>query len=134
MNKVALRWTRTVTAAVALSFALVWATTPALAVASASVPVATPGLVSAMLPLHSCNTSYGISGVKPAKLPKDVRMLAPHSNAGKLAVFTDGLGIVRLIAPAKWHCSASVGADGSSSLTIVPPNIAVRSGALPARS
>ena len=134
MKKAALRWARTATVLAALSYGLVWATTPAQAAPSVSVPIATPGLVSTLLPLYSCNTTYGLSTMKPAKLPKDVRVLVPHNNASKLAVFTDGLGIVRLVAPAQWDCSATVSADGGSSVTIVPPNAVARSGKLLARS
>jgi hypothetical protein len=134
MKTAALRWARTATALVALSYGLVWATTPAQAAASVSVPIATPGLVSTLLPLYSCNTEYGLSTMKPAKLPKTVRVLVPHNNFVKLSVFTDGLGIVRLVAPSQWDCTASVSADGVSSLTIVPPNAAARSGKLLARS
>jgi hypothetical protein len=68
--------------------------------------------------------------MKPAKLPKDVHVLVPHNNGTKLAVFTDGLGIVRLVAPAQWDCTASVATDGGSTVTIVPPNTVARSGKL----
>lgn len=129
-----LRWVRISTVLVTLSYGLVTATSQAQAAPSVSVPIATPGLVSKLLPLYSCNTTYGISTMKPAKLPKDLRVLVPHNSATKLAVFTDGLGIVRLIAPARWDCSAVVGADGSSSLTIVPPNAVARSGKMRASS
>ena len=125
MKTAVLRWARVTTVLVALSYGLVVATSPAQASPSVSVPITTPGLVSKLLPLYSCNTTYGISTMKPAKLPKDLRVL-PHNSATKLAVFTDGLGIVRLVAPANWDCSAVVGADGSSSLTIVPPNAVAR--------
>lgn len=134
MKTAAMRWARAATVLAALSYGLVVATTPAQAAPSVSVPIATPGLVSKLLPLYSCNTSYGISTMKPAKLPKDFLVLVPHNSATGMAVFTDGLGIVRLVAPAKWDCSAVVGADGSSSLTIVPPNSVARSGKLRASS
>jgi hypothetical protein len=134
MKTAVLRWARVTTVLVALSYGLVVATSPAQASSSVSVPITTPGLVSKLLPLYSCNTTYGISTMKPAKLPKDLRVLVPHNSAMKLAVFTDGLGIVRLVAPANWDCSAVVGADGSSSLTIVPPNAVAHSGKLRASS
>jgi hypothetical protein len=118
----------------ALIFGLAWTATPAQATPPVSVPITTSGLISEALPLYSCNTTYGISSMKPVKLPKAVRALVPHNTVVKLAVFADGLGIIRLVGPAEWDCSATVGADGVSSLAIYPPNTLARFGVLPSTS
>ncbi len=120
--------------ALALISTTLWATTPFHAFASAAGltynPVAPGALASMTLPLRICPTSYGVDGVKPAKLPARIRALAPRGDATTLSVFSDGLGLVRLIAPVTWDCRATVGADGSSSVTIVAPDTVARVGAL----
>jgi hypothetical protein len=80
------------------------------------------GLVSTNLPLSSCNTTYGISGTKPAHLPNYVREMTPRGDIGKLKVFADAQGIMELVGPSQWGCDASIGADGTSTLLIGPVN------------
>ncbi len=130
------RWTRVGVMSLALGSALVW--TAALAPgddgASATAPVAADGFVPIQLPIRDCPTSYGVAGVTPAKLPKSARALVPLGIATKMSVFSDGLGLLRLVAPATWDCHATVDADGSSSLTIVAPGTTARFGSLSSRS
>jgi hypothetical protein len=48
-------------------------------------------------------------------------MVPPGYSSNQLAVYTDSQGMMELLAPANWDCEATVGADGSSSISIYPP-------------
>lgn len=129
---------RRVSASASLVAAMLWATAAPQTIASASdsisVPVTPPGLVSVQLTLHACPTSYGIPGATPATLPRRVHALVPRDMRTGLSEFSDGLGLLRLVAPATWTCRATVDADGSSSLTIAPAKTTASVGTLGARS
>ena len=132
------RGTRRVSAVASLVAAMLWAMTAPQTIASASDPISVlatpPGLVSVQLTLHACPTSYGISGVTPATLPRRVHALVPPDMRTGLSEFSDGLGLLRLVAPSTWTCRAVVDADGSSSLTIAPAKTVASLGPLGARS
>jgi hypothetical protein len=79
-----------------------------------------PVLVTTALALVNCPTSYGVTGQAGKVLPATVDESVPSSLASGLAVYTDGLNLIQIIAPTGWKCSAQVGADGSSGLEVYP--------------
>jgi hypothetical protein len=81
-----------------------------------------PKLVSVRLPLLVCSTTNGIPSAQPASLPSSVAVMLPANFSGRLNVYSDNQGILRLLAPQGWDCVASIGADGSGTLQIAPPN------------
>ncbi len=44
----------------------------------------------------------------------------PQAVAGRLAIYTDQSGYVKLLAPAGWICRAEYGADGSGGVAVFP--------------
>jgi hypothetical protein len=97
------------------------------------------GLVPEILPLQVCKTTYGIAGTKAIIQPTSLAEMVPRGNDGPLVVYSDGLGILRLLGPRGWECTADVGADGAGGVTIAPTNAILRiattnTGILPARS
>jgi hypothetical protein len=92
--------------------------TPAVPAApwSASAPL----LVEA-LPVARCPTSYGTPPSRDVDLPDRLRVQVTPSLAPTLAVFTDGLGTLDVVAPATWGCTALDGVAGSSKLVVFPP-------------
>jgi hypothetical protein len=85
-------------------------------------------LVSAQLPLNVCKTSVGVSSGTPANLPATLRVkIAPAYSTG-LAVYSDNEGVIEVVAPVGWNCSALIGADGSSWVHVSPPGQAPISG------
>ncbi|KJF17452.1 hypothetical protein [Acidithrix ferrooxidans] len=92
-------------------------------------------LVSVNLPLLVCRTTNGVSSAKPANLPSTVDVMLPSGFSGRLDVYSDNQGIMELPTPKGWGCIASIGADGSGTLEIAPPNQPkVYTGALAASS
>jgi hypothetical protein len=83
------------------------------------------GLVSESLPLYICHTTYGIAGTKAANLPANVNEMVPLGTVGKLVVYTDAQGVMKLLGPTGWGCTAGIGADGSSVVTIAPTNSSI---------
>ena len=77
------------------------------------------GLVTASLPVVSCPTSLGIA--RPAvSLPQSRPVAVPQALAADLAVYADSQGIMELLAPKGWSCTAGIGADGSGGVTVYP--------------
>lgn len=94
-------------------------------------------LISERLPLHVCKTSLGLSTMKPANLPSHENEMVPPGLAGTLVIYSDSMGIMKLLGPPGWGCSAAVGADGSGGVTITPTKSGIRTnsdGALSADS
>lgn len=60
--------------------------------------------------------------MKAANLPSHENEMVPPASAGKLVIYSDSMGIMKLLGPLGWGCSAAVGVDGSSGLTIAPTN------------
>lgn len=60
--------------------------------------------------------------MKAANLPSHENEMVPPASAGKLVIYSDSMGIMKLLGPSGWGCSAAVGADGGSGLTITPTN------------
>jgi Domain of unknown function (DUF4850) len=77
------------------------------------------GPVTASLPVVSCPTSSGV--VRPAvPSPRSRSVVVPQALAGKLSVYADTQGVMELVGPKGWTCTASYGADGSGGITVHP--------------
>ena len=84
------------------------------------IEISSNNLVSVQLPLNVCKTSVGDSSETPVNLPTSVKVDLPKSSASKLALYADDEGVIEMLAPTGWTCSALIGADGSSSVTVQP--------------
>jgi hypothetical protein len=51
--------------------------------------------------------------------------MVPLGTVGKLVVYTDAQGVMKLLGPTGWGCTAGIGADGSSVVTIAPTNSSI---------
>lgn len=76
--------------------------------------------VSVQLPLNVCPTSVGVSSETPTILPSTVHVEINKDDSTKLAFYSDNEGLTTLLAPTGWTCTASIGADGSSSVQVSP--------------
>jgi len=77
------------------------------------------GLVTASLPVVSCPTSVGIN--RPAvSLPRSRPVAVPQALAAGLSVYADTQGVMELLGPKGWSCTAAYGADGSGGITVYP--------------
>ena len=80
----------------------------------------TTRLITASLPVIVCPTSLG-AGDRPAvSLPRSRSVAVPQALAAELSVYTDNQGIMELLAPKGWSCTAFYGADGSGGVTVHP--------------
>ena len=76
-------------------------------------------LVTASLPVVSCPTSLGIP--RPAvALPRSRPVAVPQALAADLSVYADNQGVMELLGPKGWSCTAAIGADGSGGVTVYP--------------
>ncbi len=81
---------------------------------------ATAGLVTASVPVASCPTSLGID--RPAvPLPRSRPVAVPKALAAGLTVYADNQGVMEVLGPKGWSCTAAIGADGSGGVTVYPP-------------
>ncbi len=79
------------------------------------------GLVSVVLPIQRCPTSYGADQPRPAHITTTMQVLVPSALAADLALYTDRYqNLDPVLAPRGWKCSALVGADGSAGITVYP--------------
>jgi serine/threonine protein kinase len=92
--------------------------------------------ISTSLPVVACPTSYGIEPAPASKnLPSTLTVSVPADLESQLSVYGDEAGIMDLIAPSGWDCTASFGADGSGGESIIPPGeILPQGNSLPAGS
>jgi hypothetical protein len=74
----------------------------------------------AALPLVECATTFPNPIQIPLTMPATVEEDVPTSLASDLAVYADGQGVMRVLAPSGWTCSASISADGASTLDVFP--------------
>lgn len=93
------------------------------------VPTTTPATVSSSatavsIPLVTCPTTYGISGVTARQLPATASVVLPAALESQLAAYTDLRGAMEIIAPRGWTCVAGYGADGSGGVGVFPPGTA----------
>ena len=77
-------------------------------------------VVTAVLPMVSCPTTYAASPASTVVLPSTASESVPKELVTQLAVYTDEGGFLRLLGPTGWNCSASYGADGSGGVSIYP--------------
>ena len=112
-------------------------TTTAQAGTTTTVAQSPSQTVAATLPVVACPTSYGVEPAPAAKiLPSTISVSVPKDLASQLSVYADEAGLMDVLAPKGWDCTASLGADGSGGVTVLPagevlPNT---SNALPAGS
>jgi len=85
------------------------------------IVISSNDVVSVQLPLHVCPTSVGDPSETPKSLPATVLVEIPKPDSSKLAFYTDNEGLIEIVAPSRWRCSASIAADGSSSVHVSPP-------------
>ena len=77
--------------------------------------------ITADLPLVVCPTTYGVEpSPTPAPLPQSIQVAVPNDLARQLALYSDQLGDMKLVAPQGWICSANFGADGSEGVSVHP--------------
>jgi hypothetical protein len=120
------------------------ASTPASALAStaAATPVASSatgtspatgssasaGPVTVSLPVVSCPTTLGYSSSgQKVTVPTSRQVSVPSAVAAQLAVYTDSLARMELVAPKGWNCTAVYGADGSGGVVVYPHGVTVPS-------
>ena len=87
------------------------------------------------LPVVVCPIGFGVQPATTPSLPKTVAVSVSPGQASELAVYTDTQGLMKLVAPAGWQCSAQYGADGTGGVIVHPSNESVSDlGAPPAGS
>jgi hypothetical protein len=77
--------------------------------------------VSVRLPLNVCPTSVGSASDTPADLPSTLRVRLAPGYSNKLAVYADNEGVIEVLAPKGWTCTAQIAGDGSSGVQVSPP-------------
>ena len=91
---------------------------PAGATAHRSTKKSTTGSTSiGELPVISCTTTYG--GQTPAVPPFVASQLPTTTTAKGLSYYSNGL--ITVMGPAGWACSALVAGDGGQNLSVYPP-------------
>ena len=73
-----------------------------------------------VVPLTVCPTKFGVSFGKSAVFPSLTTLSISTPLASSLAAYTDTQGLMTVIGPRGWKCSASYGADGSGGVTVFP--------------
>jgi Protein kinase domain/Domain of unknown function (DUF4850) len=81
---------------------------------------AAAGLVTASLPVVSCPTSLG-ANLPAVSLPRSQPAAVPQALAADLSLYGDTQGIMEVLGPKGWSCTANYGADGSGGVAIYPP-------------
>jgi len=84
------------------------------------IEISSSNLVTVQLPLNVCKTSVGDSSETPASLPADVQVKIAREYSTNLAFYSDNEGVIEVLAPTGWKCSAGIGADGSSAVYVSP--------------
>jgi hypothetical protein len=94
---------------------------PSKAGRTGPVSATTAVLVTVNLPVVRCPTSLGVD--RPAiSLPRSRPVAVPRALAARLAVYADDVGVMELVGPKGWSCSALYGADGSGGIVVYPRN------------
>jgi hypothetical protein len=89
-------------------------------------------VVATSLPVVACPTTHGITPAPaPRSLPSTLGVSVPEDLASRLSVYADEDGVMDVVSPAGWDCSASFGADGSGGLAIFPAGEVSPSSSLP---
>ena len=77
--------------------------------------------VTTSLPVVACPTSYAVEPAPAAKaLPSALSASVPKDLASQLTVYADEAGVMDVLAPTGWNCTASLGADGSGGVSVAP--------------
>jgi serine/threonine protein kinase len=76
--------------------------------------------ITASLPVVACPTSYGGPAPATKSLPSTLSVSVPKDLASQLSVYADEAGIMDVLAPTGWDCTAGVGVDGSSEESVTP--------------
>jgi hypothetical protein len=84
------------------------------------IEISSNNLVSVQLPMNVCATFVGGASDSAVNLPTKVQVDLTKAASTQLAFYSDNEGLVRVLAPPGWSCSADIGADGSSSVTVSP--------------
>jgi serine/threonine protein kinase len=85
---------------------------------STSAPA--PSAISS-LSVHECPSSYGDQQTPTSRIPRSITVALSASEADRLAFYSDSTRSVDpVLAPVGWSCSANVGADGSTILSVFP--------------
>lgn len=87
------------------------------------IEISSNNLVSVQLPLNVCTTSVGDSSETAVNLPTEIPVDIAKGASTKLAFYSDNEGILEVLAPTGWSCSALIAADGSSSVTVSPAGV-----------
>ena len=84
-----------------------------------ATPSTRAGPVTVSLPVVNCPTSLGVD--RPAvPLPQSRPVAVPRALAAELSVYADNQGIMELLGPKGWSCTAAYGADGSGGVSVHP--------------
>ncbi len=76
------------------------------------------------LRVKDCPSSYGLSGTPATGYPTSIKVTLPAGVANEVSFYSDSARSVQpILGPKQWGCSVSVGADGSTIVTIFPPGI-----------
>jgi hypothetical protein len=87
-----------------------------MAIAAALIALELPGAApAATVRVASCPTGYGIAA-PVERLPRTVATGLTGGQAARLRFY--GNNSLLVLAPAGWHCSGLVGADGSAGMTV----------------
>jgi hypothetical protein len=90
--------------------------TTATSVAPAPAP-----LSPEVLSIVRCPTTFGVTAPPTtAQLPTSVTVTVPSNLGVQLTAYSDDHGLVMLIGPLGWSCSAAYGADGSGGVIVFP--------------
>jgi hypothetical protein len=77
--------------------------------------------VTVSLPVVACPTSYGQEPAPVAQpLPNTLSASVPKDLADQLSVYADEAGIMDVLAPTGWNCTADIGVDGSGGVSVTP--------------
>jgi hypothetical protein len=91
------------------------ATSPSTGAADSSA------LVTVSLRVVSCPTTTGIpASGRGVSLPPSRPVAVPRAMATRLSVYADRLGVMELVGPKGWSCTAFIGADGSGGIAVYP--------------
>jgi hypothetical protein len=101
----------------------------AVASATAEAPSIEPTQKTVKVSLVTCPTTFGVPGDSLPPVPATMTATL-STDVANLASFY-GNGTLTLLGPKGWQCSAAVGADGSTSMSITPPGQAQPSGSPP---
>jgi len=78
--------------------------------------------IRAPLTVVACPTTYGIAQARSPIVPERLAVSLPVQVAGELTFYSDkSRSIEPILGPKGWHCTAIVGADGSTAVSIAPP-------------